>query len=495
MLADLLRDQAADLLARWRGAVREQPGCEGLDEALPQILARLEHELRTGEPGTQVALAQGPGALAQVYDAMCTVVFEAVERAGLVLRVDEVRCVMRCFIAASGPLAAAAPVTAEAAALVEARDRVAAMAVLARTSQAQLRLVIDALPFLVSFVTHDERYGLVNRAYEDWFKVSNAAILGRRVVEVVGEAAYARLRPFVLRGLAGERFTFEQRGVPYGSGVRDIRATFVPQRGEGGEVTGYVALLEDISWRLQLEADREGLARDRSEVLALQAAFERQLIGIVSHDLRNPLNVIGLGTQVLLEGGELSGAATKNVQRIAGAADRATRLVDDLLDFTQARHRGGLQLARTACELRSVVQSVVDEVAAGYPRHRLECQLAGRGAGTWDSDRIGQVVQNLVTNACKYSPADSAVTVSLRETDAEVALEVHNIGAPIPADKLPVLFEPYERAAAQTSATNRSVGLGLYIVKLIVEAHGGEVGVTSSADAGTTFRVRLPRSA
>jgi len=500
VLADLLRDRGPALLDRWRHLVTESGRAVSpeLAESMRWVLESLEAELRFGDE-------RASGGAVEIdlpsfgFDALMAAIVEAADARGYTLTNAESQRLLRFALARTTGAAPRlrARTTSVNTQLVAAHGRVDELTSLARSSQAQLQLVIDALPVLISFVTPDERYGLVNQAYEDWFGVSKESVIGCRLVEVVGEAAYERLRPQVLRALAGERFSFEQRAVPYPRGKRDIRATFVPQRDDDGRVTGYVALLEDISSRLQLEAEREAMAQERSSVLAKQAAFERQLIGIVSHDLRNPLNVVSLGTQVLLESGELSPETAKHALRVSAAAERASRLVGDLLDFTQARHGGGLAIVRAACDLGAVIQTVIEDAQTTYPERRIELQQTGpsvESVGMWDADRIAQVVQNLITNAVKYSSPASTITVSVGEQATAVVLSVHNVGVAIPAEKLPILFEPYERAGAQASSAHGSVGLGLHIVKLVVEAHGGTVDVESTPDAGTTFRVALPRT-
>lgn len=143
---------------------------------------------------------------------------------------------------------------------VEARKRVEALVSDVRAQEEELRLVVDALPLLVSFVTAGERYGLVNKAYEEWFGIAREDLRGRTLLDIVGERAYAQLSPFVRRALAGERFTIEQYGVPYRlGGTRDVKVTFVPRRGSADTVEGYVALLEDITERRAMEAERERL--------------------------------------------------------------------------------------------------------------------------------------------------------------------------------------------------------------------------------------------
>ncbi|AKJ03050.1 PAS domain S-box-containing protein [Archangium gephyra] len=231
------------------------------------------------------------------------------------------------------------------------------------------------------------------------------------------------------------------------------------------------------------------------EALRERSMFERQLIGIVSHDLRNPLNTILLGVQALLRRDELDERATRTSLRIQQAAERATRLVRDLLDFTQARLGGGLPLERGPVDLHDVAESVVDEVQAAHPDRVLLVEARGDGRGEWDGDRLAQLLINLVINAVTYSPADTPITVRTVDDGAEVMLEVHNEGPPIPPDVLPVLFQPLQRGEGNLGTAERSVGLGLYIVDQVARAHRGSVDVRSSLSEGITFTVRLPRSA
>lgn len=148
-----------------------------------------------------------------------------------------------------------------------------------RASAAELRTVTDALPVLVSYVTADQRYGMVNRAYEEWFGVPCGSLVGKTLLEVIGPGAYATLRSHVERGLAGEHLTFEQYGVPYRlGGARDVRVQFVPHRSPAGEPDGYVALLQDITQQRALAQEREALMQREQEArAAAQAERERQL--------------------------------------------------------------------------------------------------------------------------------------------------------------------------------------------------------------------------
>jgi signal transduction histidine kinase len=243
----------------------------------------------------------------------------------------------------------------------------------------------------------------------------------------------------------------------------------------------------------QVEAEAHALTRRTLLEARERGDFERQLIGIVSHDLRNPLNAITLAASVLLKREGLDERQEKNATRILHSAERATRLVRDLLDFTQARLRGGLSLRPQPTDLHQLAAAVVDEVQPTHPERRIELIRQADGSGAWDPDRVSQVIGNLLSNALHYSPPGSAVRVETRGVGEAVVLEVHNWGSVISSEALPRLFEPLERGATQGERADRSIGLGLFIVRHIVTAHGGTVSARSSAEEGTLFTVRLPR--
>ncbi|WNG55163.1 PAS domain-containing protein [Archangium gephyra] len=256
--------------------------------------------------------------------------------------------------------------------------------------------------------------------------------------------------------------------------------TFVDANGRPLYMTGaYV----DITVQKQQEAEARQLAE-----------FERQILGIVSHDLRNPLSVIRISASVLLAREGLDERQIKSLTRIISASDRSTRLIRDLLDFSQARLGGGIRVERKKMDLFELARGVVEELAASHPERQLELKLEGDGMGEWDGDRLAQVLGNLVGNALQHSPQDTAVWVRCRGEAGEVFIEVHNEGAAIEEAILPDLFEPFRRGRHAGSGAG-SVGLGLYITRQLVLAHGGGITVSSRKGEGTRFTVRLPRRA
>jgi sigma-B regulation protein RsbU (phosphoserine phosphatase) len=262
---------------------------------------------------------------------------------------------------------------------------------------------------------------------------------------------------------------------------RTVLATARPVLHANGTVRRIVGVLQDITELSQQRA----AAEDR-------ALFAEQMVGIVSHDLRNPLSTIKMGTQVM----EMAGLAPAQVQvmgNIQRAIARAQRLISDLLDFTIARIGQGLTVDVQPIDLHALVSAHVDELALAHPGRRIVHRRLGEGAATGDADRLFQLIDNLVSNAVAYGSESSAVTVTSEFAPGVFSIAVHNLGPAIPATVRPTLFQPMVRGTDIASA-HRSVGLGLFIVSEIAKAHGGEVRLDSTDSDGTTFTVVIPRS-
>lgn len=222
-----------------------------------------------------------------------------------------------------------------------------------------------------------------------------------------------------------------------------------------------------------------------------RASFAEQLIGIVSHDLRSPIYAVILGAQFLgrnLREGKTAEVATT----IAAAAERANKMVADLLDFTQARLRGGLHVDRRSFDPHRVFGACLEELRLAWPGRTIRHREIGSGSAVGDPDRLAQVLMNLVGNAMTYGAADAPVRVTSSVDAATLTLAVSNDGEPIPRDVLPGIFEPLLRGDDRGSGA-RSVGLGLYIVREIARAHRGDVMVRSNREEGTTFIVTIPQ--
>jgi len=242
----------------------------------------------------------------------------------------------------------------------------------------------------------------------------------------------------------------------------------------------------------ELRARVRVLARTRrthQKSTELESALEL-FVGTVSHDLRTPLHAMSGYAALMLTRDDLPAKHRHWADRIVTVGARMARMLDELVEISEARGGNGIHVERRVTRLDAVVAMVVEEVLAANPGAAIECHSDGDNEGLWDADRIARVVQNLVANAVVHGTPSAPIRVDVREEAGDSVLVVHNEGKPIPEALRLTLFDPFRRARQSGSG----LGLGLYITREIVKAHGGDVTFTSSAEAGTTFTVRLPRS-
>jgi phosphoserine phosphatase RsbU/P len=242
---------------------------------------------------------------------------------------------------------------------------------------------------------------------------------------------------------------------------------------------------------------RDVTARKRDEERLRQAgALEQQLIGIVSHDLRNPLNAILLGASAVLAREGLSERDTAAVARIRSSAERAARMIRDLLDVTRARLGGGIPVSPRETDLHAVARTAVEETAVTSPDREIHLVDGAPAVGRWDPDRLAQAIANLLSNAVQYGAPRTPITVRVGTSPGEAFVSVHSEGPPIPPEVQASIFDPWERGdhGAAPGGPAQNAGLGLYIVERIAAAHGGRVAVESTPGRGTTFTLRLPRA-
>jgi signal transduction histidine kinase len=239
----------------------------------------------------------------------------------------------------------------------------------------------------------------------------------------------------------------------------------------------------------EAEAAKDLLERSARELREV-AEFRELFIGILGHDLRNPLGAIVMSAGTLLQRGHLDDPDAQTVARIIRASHRMTRMVAQVLDLTRARLGGGIPIEPMPTDLSEVCRNIVGEFEAG-----ILLDVEGDLNGTWDEDRLAQVLSNIVGNAVAYGTPGTDVIVKARADGEDVVVEITNHGAPVSADQLPFLFDPFRRAGEERgSSKTGNLGLGLYIAKQIVLAHRGTLDARSSHGT-TTFVLRLPREA
>jgi signal transduction histidine kinase len=240
----------------------------------------------------------------------------------------------------------------------------------------------------------------------------------------------------------------------------------------------------------QLHRNKQQLARElreKTETLRLN----EMLTAVLSHDLRSPLNAV-LTSAVLIQRRSTEKPVQETAARILSSGKRMSRMIEDMLDMARARLAGGIPLKRESADLGVLIDRVVGEIQAAYPDRRIEVSRSGNLNGEWDGERLAQVTSNLLGNALQHGDECQGVQITADGSgEQEVVITVANSGT-IPPELLPQLFDPFRRAQRQAGRTE-GLGLGLYIVRQIVVAHGGTVDVQSGSENRTTFTVKVPR--
>jgi phosphoserine phosphatase RsbU/P len=247
-------------------------------------------------------------------------------------------------------------------------------------------------------------------------------------------------------------------------------------------------------WLLSALADQAAAALEKTRLDEI-GEFREQLIGIISHDLRTPLNTILMGTQLLIHREGLGERDTEVARRIARSATLAARLIDQLLDLTRSRLGGGIPVDPRRFDFNEVCQQVVGETEIAHPDRPLRVDLKGDLIGEWDRERMYQVLANLVGNAVQHGEPRSTIELRIDGGESEMLIEVTSRGEPISPAVKPFIFDAFRKGRATGPSRSQGLGLGLYIAQQIVRSHGGKITATSSESEGTVFRVRLPRIA
>jgi signal transduction histidine kinase len=215
-------------------------------------------------------------------------------------------------------------------------------------------------------------------------------------------------------------------------------------------------------------------------------------LGILGHDLRNPLAAIS-GLAELQLRAKTPERHEQFTSQILVSTRRMSHMINDLLELARVRLGSGITLQPAPTCIRRICGDVVEEMQAVFPTRAFRLKGDDELSGEWDENRLSQLVSNLVSNACHHGASKSAVTIIANRTGDWVEFSVHNEGTPIPSDKIPKLFDSfYQLDNKEADTSSGGLGLGLYICKEIVAAHKGTIDVRSSANEGTAFIVRLP---
>ncbi len=357
-----------------------------------------------------------------------------------------------------------------------------------RARELQLRLIVDAVPALIAYVDADQRYGIVNRAYEEWFGVGADRLLGRHMAEVLGASYYEDLKPHVEAALDGRGVEFESTLAHHDGTRRVLRASYIPDVDED-IVRGFFVLVLDVTD----DRRREQALRDAERDARLANELKDQFLATLSHELRTPLNAM-LGYARMAHLGVVP--HDRALEVIERNARLQARLVEDLLDVSRMVS-GKLQFTMGSVDLAGIATDVVHMLHpladAKSVQLRADVSSLPGPVVVGDEARLRQMLVNLVSNAVKFTPGGGGVTVRLVPESGVAAIAVEDTGVGIAPELLPVIFDRFRQADSSASREHGGLGLGLSIARTIAEAHGGSIGAASpGVGCGATFTVRLP---
>jgi PAS domain S-box-containing protein len=349
-----------------------------------------------------------------------------------------------------------------------------------REQTALLQTIVHRLPVLISYIDTDLRYRLNSESYVDWFGRPLPDITGRLMHEVIGAAAMAKLEPSLRRALAGEAVRFEAEVDYAHAGRRWIDAAYVPHVVDG-HVLGLVVFVQDVTARRDAENALRRADRAKDEFLAM-----------LGHELRNPLASV----RNAIVTARLDEAHRERALAIADRqADQLRRLVDDLLDVARVT-QGKITLHTERVFLSEVMQRAVEAAMQSIDERAqtLVVSLPPQPVVLEaDVARIQQVFGNLLANASRYTPPGGRIEIYSSVADGEVTVRVRDTGAGIPADVLPHVFDLFVQAERPLDRAHGGLGVGLTVVRRLVELHGGRVSAYSAGrDAGSELTVVLP---
>jgi signal transduction histidine kinase len=219
-------------------------------------------------------------------------------------------------------------------------------------------------------------------------------------------------------------------------------------------------------------------------------------LAILGHDLRNPLGTVVTGSSFIMQATDTPPKYILVATRMFNSAKRMSKLINDLIDFTRTHLGPGIPIRVKQGSLVAVCEEVVNELRTFHPEKLIEFQAPPQLDAIFDESRIAQVLSNLIGNAIQYGNVDVPARIQVTSSRDDIVIAVNNHGAPIAPDKLSSIFDPMVRIAASVNTDyieRTSLGIGLFISREIVHAHGGQLSVASNAADGTTFTVTMPR--
>ena len=247
------------------------------------------------------------------------------------------------------------------------------------------------------------------------------------------------------------------------------------------------------------EAIDQSLAESVARYLEMHRDSQNLFMAILGHDVRSPLSAISVGAQILSSNNSLTPQAIKTASLIVDSSNRAAEIVSDLLDFSTSHLGDGIPVTTSPMDFSPVCTTLVEEMRLIHPARSITLDVSGNMEVEWDRARISQAFGNLIANAIDHGAVANPIVITVRESsDDEVVWTVQNMGDVISNAHQRTIFDPAKRFALRPASERKlsdkiNLGLGLYITREIIVAHGGRVEIASTEENGTVFTVRLPR--
>jgi PAS domain S-box-containing protein len=277
-----------------------------------------------------------------------------------------------------------------------------------------------------------------------------------------------------------------------------VDASLNPIFAEDGTISSYVSIRRDVTERIQAEQDRQARAELDAQNHQLQEINKQreEFFSSVSHELRTPLTAVTAFSDILSRNrdGNLSGTQLDQLEVIKRNSRSLISLVEDMLDMSRLSSKS-LRIDRLPVEIDEIVQSTVESLGPTARERQQSLGIRSETAGVWidaDKGRLVQVLSNLITNACKYSPDDSSIEISTAVKDESVVLRVKDSGFGMSSEDLRMIFSPFYRSNRDEIQTQSGTGLGMAISKTLVELHNGQIEIDSTLNVGTTVTVTIP---
>jgi signal transduction histidine kinase len=275
------------------------------------------------------------------------------------------------------------------------------------------------------------------------------------------------------------------------SEFRALRATILRLWGESEHVIDKTSIYDVTRFNEAIDqALTEAAVRYSEKIEQSRELF----LGILAHDLRNPLSVISGSADLILRG-KNTDRNEELASQISISAGRMAHMVTDLIELTRVQLGTGISVNPTKTDMHGICASVLAEMRALYPTWTFQLDAEEHLIGEWDEPRLSQVLSNLLGNAVQHGTHDSGITVTAKKVKNTLELNVHNNGPAVPAKLIPILFDRFIQGKSgfrYDEGRAANLGLGLYIAKEIVVAHGGTIQVHSNEKDGTNFIVSLP---